>query len=316
MPTIRTARLTDIVPLIAFLRNDSHQELTASHWPNLWGDSSARIVRDLLSRLIARPGRSEVWVSHANGGVQGLAIAQQRSGKLAWDVENLFTAAEERPASVDLLDHLCVEAARRGARRVFLTTPADPDAARTAKQAGFVNFTAETLYSVRLTGAVDGDGLPQARPRLRQDTHALFQLYSAAVPCSVRIAEAMTLDEWSSLDRGSKPWAPSLGGTRQHSVWEAGGTLAGWLRLTFGARSQHISLLIHPSHRAATEDMVAYSLSQASHKVPIYVSVRDYQPEIASELLRRGFTRAVEYLIFARELAARVPNRAFVPVRA
>jgi len=126
----------------------------------------------------------------------------------------------------------------------------------------------------------------------------------------------MTIDEWLSLDKGRRPWAPSLGGSAQHYVWDDGDSVVGWLKLTFGAKSQHVELLVHPSRRAAAEEMLLYSLSQASHRVPVYVSARDYQPEVVSVLEGNCFSRVAEYLVFARELAARVPSRALAPVRA
>lgn len=316
MPTIRAIRPTDFVSLISFLRHDSHRKVTAQLWPEAWEDSRARGLWSLLSRLITRPAGSQGRLYLANGDVRGLAVAHPRAGRLAWDVEDLYVAEDHRSAGVDLLDHLAAEAARRGARRLFLVTLVDGDMARIASQGGFVNYTSETLYSARLPSAIDYSGSRRARPRLRQDTAALFQLYNAAVPCRVRSAEAMTVDEWLSLERGSRLWAPSLGGSRQHFVWENGHELVAWLQLTFGGKSQHLELLVHPSQRGATEEMVLYSLSQASHRVPIYVSLRDYQPEIVSVLEDRGFTRVADYLVFARQLAVRVPGRALVPARA
>ncbi len=252
----------------------------------------------------------------ADNGVRGLAMGRPRAGKLAWDVEDLFVAEGAEASGVDLLEQLSAEVAKRGGRRMFLATPVDGESARIAGRAGFIKYTTETLFSLRPTGPIDCGGSRAARPRLRQDTQGLFQLYNAVVPCRVRSAEAMTIDEWSSLDRGSRLWAPSLGGNRQHFVWESQESLVGWLQLTFGAKSQHMVLLVHPSHRAATGDMLRYSLSQASHRVPVYVSAREYQPELISALEGLGFSRVADHLIYSRELAARVPNRILVPARA
>ncbi len=316
MPTIRAIRPTDFVSLISFFRHDAHRQVTAQLWPEVWQDSDGRVRWSLLSRLITRTGGSHAWLCLADGEVHGLAVAHPRAGKLAWDVEFLFVAENERSAGVDLLEHLAAESARRGVRRLFLVTPVDKDMARIAHQAGFVNYTTETLYSARSPIPAADSVARRARPRLQQDTPALFQLYNAAVPCRVRSAEAMTMDEWLSLDRGSRLWAPSLGGSRQHFVWENGNSVVGWFQITFGSKSQHLELLVHPSEQAATEEMLFYSLSQASPKAPVYVSLRDYQPEIATALESRGFARVADYLVFARQLAVRVPGRALVPVRA
>ncbi len=316
MPTIRAIRPTDFVSLISFLRHDAHREVTAPLWPEVWEESNGRGRWSFFSRLITRSSGSQVLLSLHGGDVRGLGIAHPRAGKLAWDVEDLFVADSDRSAGVDLLEHLAAEAARRGARRLFLVTRVDGDMARIASHAGFVNYTSETLYCARLSSAAGENGLRRGRPRLRQDTPALFQLYNAAVPCNVRSAEAITIDEWLSLERGGRLWTPSLGGSRQHFVWEGGSSLAGWLQLTFGSKSQHLEMLVHPGERAATEEMLLYSLSQTSSRVPVYVTLRDYQPELVSLMEGRGFRPVADYLVFARQLAVRVHGRALVPVRA
>ncbi len=312
MPTIRVIRPTDLVSLISFLRHDAHCEVTAPLWP----DISERTRWSFLSRLITRSSGSQVWVSSNGGSVRGLAIAHPRAGKLAWDVEELYVAEKDRPDGADLLEHLAAEAARRGARRLFLVTGVDGDVARIASHAGFVHYASETLYCARSPSVISSDGLRRARPRLRQDATALFQLYNAAVPCNVRSAEAMTIEEWQSLERGGRLWTPSLGGSRQHFVWENGNSLAGWLQITFGSKSQYLELLVHPGERAAAEEMILYSLSQISTRTPVYVSLRDYQADLAPLLEARGFRPVAEYLVFARQLAVRVPRRALVPARA
>jgi hypothetical protein len=315
MPTIRTIHPADLVSLVSFFRNEGQREVTAQVWPEV-DDSHPALVRGVLSRWIARPGRSQIWVCLESGGIHALVAAGPRAGKLAWDVKELYVTEGDRSAGVDLLDHLAAEAAKRGARRVFLTISIDSGMARIATHAGFVNYTSEGLYSLQSNSLLGDEGPGGARPRLRQDTQPLFQLYNAAVPCRVRSAEAMTIDEWLSLEKGPRLWAPSLADRRQHLVWEKDGVLIGWLKITFGRRSQHLELLTHPSYREATEEMVRHSLSLVSRKLPIYFSARDYQPEILAALEGRGFTRVSEYLVFARELAARVPHRALIPARA
>lgn len=317
MPTIRALRPTDLMLLIGFFRNDFHREVTAQVWPELQGQSGTRIMKELYRQLVSGPGgHSQAWLSVSGGRIRGLAIAGPRAGKLLWDVRNLFVVESEAQVGVELLELATAEVAKRGARRVFLSTPSDGETSRLARQSGFVQYTSEALYGIKLPAAISPGGYRPARPRLRHDTHALFSLYNAAVPSKVRFSEAATLEEWICLERAGRPWEPRLGGTNQHYVWDERGELAGWLQITFGARSQHLSLLVHPAHANATEEMLQYSLSQASHKAPIYVSARDYQVDLASALERLGFGLAAEYRVFARELTARVPIRPLVPARA
>ncbi|MGI5835426.1 MAG: hypothetical protein ACOX87_02900 [Chloroflexota bacterium] len=245
-----------------------------------------------------------------------LGVARPRAGKLVWDVASLYVIDEDKSAAVDLLEHLAGEASRKGVRRVFLSTPPDNDLGRIAKQAGFVNYTSETLYSCPLPVTLNDKEQLRPRPRLRQDTHALFRLYNSTVPCRVRSAEAITLDEWISLEKGSRLWAPSLGGSRQHFVWEEKDEIVGWLQLSFSAKSQHAELMVHPSKRKTINDMVLFALSQVSPRAPVYFSVREYQTEVASVVQRLGATAVADYLMFARELAVRIPSRALAPAGA
>ena len=317
MPTIRAIRPTDVIPLMAFFRNGSHRQVTAQVWPEMRGEGNSRVMRDLLRRLVVHPGgNSQAWICTANGAIHGLATARQRAGKLAWDVQDLIVAEAANPAGVDLLDRTAAEAARRGARRVFLVTAADGEMARLARQAGFMHYTSEAVFAIKQGSSFTTSNAYPVRPRLRRDTHALFQLYNAAVPCKVRFAEAMTVDEWTSLDRSSRPWAPRLGGNSQHFVWDEQGEIAAWVELTFESRSQNLRLTVHPSHVQDAEKMLQYALGHLSHKAPIYASARDYQPELISALEKMGFTRVADRMVFAREMTVRVPNRAFVPARA
>jgi hypothetical protein len=316
MATIRTVRATDIIPLVAFLRNGTRQEVTARVWPRVEEDANWKAVWRALGPRITPPvemARSWVYVSRT--GVRGVVLARARVGGIAWDVEELHLAEGDWLAGVELLDYLAARAARSGVRRVFLATPPDGEVVRIAKQAGFINYASEILYSTRLQTPVDPPSVVPLRPRLHRDVHALFQLYNAAVPCRVRSAEALTLDEWSVLN-SSSGWAPRFRSFRQDLVWERDGTLAAWLRIAGAGKSRNLELLVHPAHVERTEQLLRFSLSRLRPRTPVYVSARHYQPELASSLEALGFQRVADCLVFARELTARVPSRALMPVRA
>jgi hypothetical protein len=146
----------------------------------------------------------------------------------------------------------------------------------------------------------------EARPRLRADEQALFQLYMSAVPAPVRAAEAMTLEEWAALYPGRRRWQPSFTGSRQQYVWELGTSMVGWMELTFGQRSQYIELLVNPRYEDAADRLVRYALLQVSTKAPVYVLAREYQTALASALQRTGFRLAAQHELFVKLLAARV----------
>jgi hypothetical protein len=316
MATIRTVRATDIVPLIAFLRKDTRREVTARVWPRVGEDADWKAAWRTLAPIIAAPGRSaRSWAYITRDGVRSVALARARVGGIAWDVEELHLAAGDWLAGVELLDYMAVGASGSGVRRVFLATSPEADVVRIAKQAGFVNYASETLYATRLSAPPSAPALEPPRPRLHRDLHALFQLYNAAVPCRVRSAEALTLDEWSVLNSAGG-WPSNLSRSRQELVWERDGAIIAWLRTSRAGRNRRLELLVHPSYLEKTEQMVRYTLSRLRPQLPIYFPARHYQPELASALEAIGFQRAVDCLVFARELTVRVPGRAFIPVRA
>ncbi len=134
----------------------------------------------------------------------------------------------------------------------------------------------------------------------------LFQLYLAAVPATVRAAEAMTLEEWGALYPGRKRWQPIFTGTRQQYVWELGTSIVGWMELTFGQRSQYIELLVNPRYEDAADRLVRYALLQVSPKAPVYIVAREYQASLAQALQRSGFRPAGQHELFVKLFAARV----------
>jgi hypothetical protein len=316
MATIRTVQATDIIPLVAFLRNGTRREVTARVWPRVEEDANWKAVwRTLTPRITPPGGIARSWAYISRTGVRSVALARARVGGIAWDVEELHLAEGDWLAGVELLDYLAARAARSGVRRIFLATPLEAEVVRIAKQAGFINYASETLYTTRLAPPVDAPPIGLLRPRLHRDVHALFQLYNAAVPCRVRSAEALTLDEWSLLNSGIG-WTANLRRSRQDLVWEMDGALAAWLRITGAGKSRYLELLVHPSHAEKTEQLLRFSLSRLRPQTPVYVSARHYQSELTSALGTLEFQRVVDYLVFARELTARVPSRALVPVRA
>src|SRR6266508_1218678 len=80
-------------------------------------------------------------------------------------------------------------------------------------------------------------GSAKRRLRQRGDEHALFQLYKAAVPANVRAAEAMTLEEWAALHKGTKRWTPGPLDDRRQHVWQDGEAALAWMELTGNAKS-------------------------------------------------------------------------------
>jgi hypothetical protein len=313
---IRPLRPTHLVALRALDSRPTCVEWTAPTWPRVH-DGDARLpLWSLLSHSMASPtGYRRAWVHCGPDGIDGIAAARARCGGLVWDVRHIWVDGANEPVARELLLSICEEAAARGARRVFVETGTEPGERAVAQRAGFEQYTQASLY-VHRGGVATVSAVAGARLRQRGDEHALFQLYKAAVPANVRAAEAMTLEEWAALHKGTKRWAPaSLDDRRQH-VWPDGESLLAWMELTCNAKSQHVEWLMHPAHESASDALVALAIGEAGARGSLYATCRDYQPSLCSALERAQFALVVERAVFARQLAVRVPERVLVAARA
>jgi hypothetical protein len=304
---VRTLRPIDVVALASFQRRAGGTEITAHTWPRVEPESGRMPYLGLFTASVAhRPGGQRGWVGQQNGRVAGLVVARPRAGSLVWDVVNLHALPGEDRLAADLLEQVVTSAGSHGARRVFLEVPTGSRGQDVARRAAFERFTSSELYVLSPGFKFERTDLFEARPRLRADEQALFQLYMAAVPVPVRAAEAMTLEEWGALYPGRRRWQPSFTGSRQQYVWELGTSLVGWMEVTFGQQSQFVELLVHPRYEDAADRLVRYALLQISSKAPVYVVAREYQAHLSSALQRVGFQMTAEHELFVKLLAARV----------
>jgi len=309
---IRPFRPTDIVALSGLHQQAALCEVTSHTWPKVQPESGHLSNLGLLSQALTHPvDHRRTWVCQQGGEIRGVIVGRGRAGGLAWDVEHLY-ARENRDASA-LLDYLCTQAARFGARRVFVEAPAGPRGADVMRRACCERYTSATLFYLPAHTPRPRGELCPGRPRQRMDGHPLFQLYNAAVPPRVRSAEALTYEEWAALYRGRRKWTPSLFSERQQYVWEAGAWLVGWAEVTHGARSQYLELLVHPEHAPLVDAMLHWVLAQLSERSPLYASAREYQPAVAAALERAGFRAICETDIYVKLLVARVPRPALAP---
>jgi hypothetical protein len=309
---IRAVRPIDVAALRAFLGRAGAVELTTHTWPKVQPESGHLPLMGVLGQALGQSGRRRgMWVAAVGGHLAGYAVARARCDGMVWDVEHLHTA--EQTAAIELLEHVCGQAAQSGARRVFLDVPAGSDGVGLAHRAGFERYASSSLMRLAPPFRVNKNIALAARPRLRADEHELFRLYNAAVPAPVRAAEAMTYEEWSALHRGSKKWTPSLFGDRHQFVWELGSGLIGWMEVVYGQKSQFLEFMVHPQYESMLDRLVGYAMTQVSEKAPVYAAARDYQAALASALERAGFAPAGEVEILVRQLAARVPEPKLIP---
>jgi hypothetical protein len=316
-PSVRPLRPTHLVGLRAFDARDSCVEITPASWPRVVDGDGRMPFWSLLAHSMAHPaGHRRAWVHVGEQGIDGLVVARVRCGGLVWDVRHLWADVEQDLVAQELLRWFCGEAAARGARRVFLETGPDEVQLAVAARAGFERYTWAALY----VGASDAEGRAMAgaapvRPRGRGDEHMLFQLYNAAVPGVVRAAEALTLEEWIALHKGTRRWTPGLLTTRHQYVWGDGETTWAWLELASAGKSYHAEWLVHPAREDLCDAVIAHAQEQAN-KASLYATCREYQQPLASALERAGFALLTRRAVFARQLAVRVAETRLVTAHA
>lgn len=308
----RVLRLPDLVGAGMFLQKGDAQELTSHIWPRVQPESGHLPIGTSIWQSLGMAW-DRAWVTGEGRTVTGLVTARPRCGGLVWDVEHLLSQGGDVARAESLLETVGQYAATRAGRRVFLEVPDDERGANLSRKAGFEKYTSTTVYMLSAPFKQSALESLEGRPRLRVDEQPLFSLYGAAVPQLVRAAEALTYDEWSALHRGRKKWAPTLIGDRHQFVWEVGASLAGWLEVVYGQKSQFLDLLIDPKYESMIDRMVAFAMRQVSEKAPVYVSVRPYQTVLGAALERRGFGVSGRYDIYVRQLSVRVPERQLVP---
>jgi hypothetical protein len=309
---IRVLRLPELVGVAMFLRRAHARELTSHTWPRVQPEAGHLPSGAAFWQTFGMAWE-RAWISSGDAGINGLVVAQPRCGGLVWDVEHLLTADADAEIAGQLLEAVSEYAASQGGRRIFLEVPNDEHGAGLAQKSGFEKYTTTTVYRLSAPFKMPALEMLDGRPRLRVDEQPLFNLYGAAVPQIVRAAEALTYDEWSALHRGRKKWSPTLIGDRHQFVWEVGATLAGWLEVIYGQKSQYLDLLIDPKYESMVDRMLAFALKQVSEKAPVYLAVRPYQAVLGAALERRGFAVGGRFDIFVRQLSVRVPERSLVP---
>jgi hypothetical protein len=312
---IRAMTPADALALSFSRRRSQWEGFTATTWPRTPPETERPGAGTFLRHaLLPSPRIGHVGVATHEGGVTGFVMLRPRASGLVWDVAQLD--ANNKDDAVELARWAQERALASRGRRVMLDTADSGAGPVMARQARYEQYTQGTTFTIAPGfSRIAEDALP-ARPRLRADEVGLFQLYSAAVPASVRVAEAMTQEEWAALYPGRKLWAPAILGNSQDYVWEMGSKIAGWMRVTYGQRSQSLDLLIQPAYDAYAERMIRYALTQMSAKVPVVSDVREYQGGVCAALERVGFQPGPRYQAWYRALASRVPDPGLAALQA
>ena len=280
--------------------------------------SNMTVWRETLAR-----GQNRVTFTHWDGNhLSGLASARVRRGHRAWEVDRMYLSVKpaqessnghQAPVALDaiaagLLEQIMQAAGEHRAERIFLRLPAKSSIVTLVRQAGFFPYYEETL----LEGpggdcqADDAGTAAQWQTPLPEDDYALFQLFSAATPQTVRAAVGLTFDQWQ--DAGETRCE-----RRQHWVVKTNGRIVGWLGFYQCREAPGVEVQAHPNHPELWNVLVERALSQGGIQNWL---VPDYQEMVTELLLRRKFHEAARYTMMIKTVAVPVATVGMAPVEA
>lgn len=213
-----------------------------------------------------------------------------------------------------LLGHCSHAAAGHGLQRIFASIPAGSPGQVCLRDTGFSLYTRETIY--RLAIPTDAGIQPGFRPQGPQDGWALQRLYLRHTPRLIQQAEGAVAGEAGSPLLSW--WEPDdwLG-----IVWEPAGEVRGAVQVHIG-RAGHWMRVWGTNEVSVRElrSLVEQGLRLVSnaparrrrHGLPVYVTVRDYEPALGSVLTGFGFAPYTDRVRFVKHTV--VPVRELQPV--
>jgi len=303
---IRSLQLTDIPALLLFLGKAPKNEARTRDRLGGKGIELLAAVPVLKGCLIS-VDKQHSFVCVRGGFIQGLVCLRSGQGPSAWFIERLLLEPGCEESCIDLLERVGYAGDEIKAERVFLRLSSSSPAVDMAKQAGFNNYLTELLYRLdEIHQSAPPDRLLVLRPKLSADEHALFRLYSASAPLQVRSAEGMTLQEWThSREKDA----------RREMVQENAGEISAWLRIRYGGASGQFEIFAAPG-LGDLGSLVDYALTVLKTRRPVYCLVPEYQQQLRRILEERGFYQAEAYSCLSKQLAVRVHEPRWVPLRA
>jgi hypothetical protein len=276
------------------------------------GKGSLLSPETFLEHWLPLKSRRHTWVSASGVRTLGVVSIKSCSSPTVWQIDYLQASDEE--SCLALLDRVSTAAAKRGVRRLFLRLLSTSPLIDGARHVGFSCYGVDYLYRYHGEGgrrSAEASGPYFLRPRSSGDEYGLFELYNAAVPLQVRTAEGMALEEW----QGSRECGSWL---EQHweFVLQKQGGIVGWLRVNAARGIGCFEIMSHQLDEDDLEWLVNYSLMCLGGKPTVFFIVSAFQGQLLELLGRLGFEQVAEYSALVKEIALRVREPHFVPMRA
>ena len=277
----------------------------------------------ILRNIFPVNSSSRTWICEDHWHILGFAQARERPSRLTWDISYLASMANRNISSDEvlnaLLEYMLEMAANHGILRIFAKVEDDIPEMELFQKAGFQRYARQLTY-VFEPGSLQGDyNAPTLRRWNRHYAWGLHQLYRAATPQRVQMAELLdNSEEFAKLYVGSLRPLPSLIARGDQSyVCDVGVRLGGWLRLCrgHGSAPHQLSVLVHPEHAELAEPLVRFGTQRLleGDARPIYCQVREYESSTVNALRSSGYKHVSTKALLVRHLAHLATNPRMVP---
>ena len=300
---IRHLHPTDSPALLPFKQAAGHAEACTLARAVQGGPPRFSAVRYAGLALSPRAWQN-CWVKTRRTSIQALLRAGPRSGRLAWEVRDLYVRPGYVSECAEVLEDIAAIAGRAGAHRIFLRTPGSSPVFEQARRAGYVPVQSETVYRTESAlDAIQRLGVPdnslELKEREPEDDHALFRLYCAATPVHCRTQEAPTATEWQ--DAAERPG-------RRQKEWlleGEGARAAAWLQTADLRSGRWFAITWMAGESLNLPALVSAALSDHDEG-PAVTVVPEHRQPLAVLLEEAGFRATGVYDLMVKTLAARV----------
>lgn len=298
MSTTRSVRPTDLVALVSL---DGRVYLNeARTWDRLGRrPEGPRLLDSGIAPWFSFASGRHTWISVQGQAIRALVSARQRGNHTAWEVDCLIAATEDEGVIIGLLEQVAAAAGHAGVLRIFLRLENGSDLLSPARRAGFIPYADEQLF--RAEGAVNATALRgefNALPYQTSDSFALYRLYNAAVPETVRRLEAPTFQHWLATSERRM-----AGRTKHNYIVRHNDEAVAQIRVSRERGLVKMDICAHPSIAGQVPGLIDLACGFAGARRPIFCLVPSYATALEREIQRAGFTLDGEYVALVRRTA-------------
>lgn len=302
---------------------DSPDTVLASALPVPFAGGTMTGFRRLVLGLVGvAVGRLHIFIEEYRGQLRSVALVYD-GRRPEWVVLLLAAMYEQGGAdsAFRLLSGVSAAAARAGMHRLFAAVPDEARARETFFQAGFYSYTRET-WLVATRAQLGEPRQASARRAESSDAHELFRFYAQTTPDAVQRAEQLSVRDFDVTRRGGAYDPPHLIGGNPLAMRRASALVDGDERFTrafafaFEGRDRHphvIKVRTRDGDVDLARDLVRATVRELPAGRPIAAPVRSYEEHVTRALLSEGFKDIATSMLFVKELAIKIEERALAP---